>query len=84
MYILEKKKLLRCRKIGLVNFYTPIRTRDEVVRAEMSSLLARVFDGSVTDLANSLLSLENVSLDEIQNIKKLLHQKEKELQKIKS
>ena len=80
MNILERKKVLQKRKIGLVNFYSPIRSRDEVVKAEISSILSKVFDGSVTALASSLMSMENLSLEEIQNIKKVLNKKEKELQ----
>lgn len=79
MNTLERKKLLRREKVGLVNFYTPTRTRDEAVRGEMSSLVSRVFHGSIPALANSLLSLDDVDLEELEEIKKLLARKEKEL-----
>jgi len=79
MNILEKKKVLQRRKIGLVNFYSPTRSRDEVVKAEISSILSRAFDGSVTALASSLMSMDNVNLEEIKKIKALLNKKEKEL-----
>lgn len=80
MNILERKGVLQRRKVGLVNFYTPTRSKDKVVKAEMSSMLSRMFGGSITALASSLMSLENVSLKEIQSIKELLNKKEKELQ----
>lgn len=79
MNILEKKKMLRRKKIGLVNFYSPTRSREEVSKAEMSSVLTKVFDGSVTALANSLLSMDDLSLEEIKKIKKLINKKEKDL-----
>jgi predicted transcriptional regulator len=79
MNILEKKGVLNRKKVGLVNFYFPTRTKDKVVKAEMSSFLSRVFGGSVTAFASSLMSLENVSLEEIQHIKDVLIKKEKEL-----
>lgn len=79
MNTLEKKKLLRREKIGLVYFYAPTRSRDDVVRSEMSSLVSRIFGGSIPALANSLLSLDDLSLDEIEKIKELLNQKEQEL-----
>lgn len=79
MNTLEKKKLLRRRKTGLVNFYRPTRSRDEMIKAEMSSLIARVFQGSIPALADSLLSLDDLSIEEIQRIKKLLDDKEQEL-----
>ena len=65
MNTLHEKKLLRRRKVGLVNFYTPTRSRDEVVKAEMSAMVSRMFKGSIPALANSLLSLEDLSLEEI-------------------
>jgi predicted transcriptional regulator len=79
MNILEKKFVLKRRKIGMVNFYTPLRSRDEVVTAEMSSVLSKIFDGSVTALANSFISMEAVNLEEIERIKQILKKKEKEL-----
>ena len=79
MNTLERKGLLRRKKIGLVNFYTPTSPRDDLVRDEMSSLVSRVFDGSIPALANSLLSLDGVTLDEVQEIKELLDDKEKKL-----
>jgi predicted transcriptional regulator len=79
MNTLERKGLLRREKIGLVNFYTPTSSREDLVKAEMSSLVSRVFDGSVPALANSLLSLEGVTLEEVREIKALLDNKEKEL-----
>jgi len=79
MNTLEKKELLQRNKIGLVNFYSPTRSRDEVVEAEMSSLIARMFGGSIPALANSLLSLEDLSLEEIETIKALIDEKEREL-----
>lgn len=79
MNTLQKKGLLTRRKTGLVHFYTPSHTRDELIRIEMSSLLSRKFDGSIPELANSLLSLDSLSLKEIEQIKLLLKEKEDEL-----
>jgi BlaI family penicillinase repressor len=79
MNTLERKGMLRRRKIGLVNFYTPARSRDEVVSVEMTSLVSRMFDGSIPALANSLLSLEGVTLEEVREIQELLDRKEREL-----
>jgi predicted transcriptional regulator len=80
MNILERKKVLQRKKIGMVNFYTPTHPKSEIIEAEMSSLLYKVFDGSIAALANSLMSLENVDLKELEKIKALLSKKEKELQ----
>jgi BlaI family penicillinase repressor len=79
MNTLEKKGLLRRKKTGLVNFYKPTRSRNQMIKAEMSSLLSRIFDGSIPALANSLLALDDVKLEEIRQIKELIEQKEQEL-----
>ena len=41
MNTLVKKGLLRRKKVGLVNFYRPVRARDQVIKAEMTSMLAK-------------------------------------------
>ena len=79
MNTLERKKLLRRRKKGLVNFYTPLRSRREMVQAETNSLLSRVFGGSIPALASSLLSVEDLDLDEVRQIRELLARREEEL-----
>ena len=79
MNTLEKKELLKREKIGLVNFYTPVKSREEMVKAEMSSLVSRIFDGSVPALASYLINSHGLNLKEIETIKKLLDKKEQEL-----
>jgi BlaI family penicillinase repressor len=79
MNTLEKKKLLSRRKTGLVNFYAPTRSRDETTRSEMTTLVSRVFGGSVPALANTLMSLDDVDLDDLAEIKRLLARREREL-----
>jgi predicted transcriptional regulator len=79
MNTLEKKKLLTRKKTGLVNFYKPTRTREALVKAEMSSLVSQVFGGSIPALANSLLSLDGLGLEEINKIKALISEREKTL-----
>ena len=80
MNTLERKKLLRRRKMGLVNFYSARRTRESVVRAAMHSLLSRGFRGSVVALASTLFSLDRLSAEEIKRLKRLIREKEKDLE----
>jgi predicted transcriptional regulator len=80
MNTLERKKLLRRKKVGLVNFYSARRTRESVVRAETSTLLTRAFNGSVPALASTLLSLDRMSADELEKLKELIREKERELE----
>ena len=79
MNVLEKKGLLQRRKTGLVNFYTPTRSRDEASRSETSTLVRRVFGGSVPALANTLVSLDDVDLEDLAEIKRLIARREREL-----
>jgi predicted transcriptional regulator len=79
MNTIEKKGLLKRKKIGLVNFYTPTRSRRDMVKKELSTLVSRIFNGSVPAMANFLLNSENLNMEEIESIKDLLASKEKEL-----
>jgi len=72
MNILEKKGLLKRKKKGLVNFYRPTKTRDQMINSEMSQLVSRMFSGSIPAVA------------EIEKIKKLLDKKEAELRSDKN
>lgn len=79
MNTLERKELLRRRKMGMVNFYTPTRTKNDMVRAAVKAMVSRIFGGSVPALANSLLSLDDLSLGEIEEIKRILDTRAREL-----
>lgn len=77
--ILEKKQLLRREKTGMVNFYTPASSREDATRNEMDSLVSRVFGGSIPALANTLMSMDDVDLDDLAAIRRLIAQREREL-----
>ncbi len=80
MNTLVKKGLLTPQKTGLVNFYTPVKSRHDMVQFEMKNMLSRVFNGSVPALANYLIDFQDLSLDEIQKIKELLNKKAEQLE----
>jgi len=80
MNTLVRKKLLRSKKMGLVNFYNSRRTRESIVRSETSTLLSRGFQGSVSALASALLSLDRMSPTELKKLKRLIREKEQELE----
>ena len=79
MNTLERKGFLERKKIGMVNFYRAVRTRGEMEREEMSSIVSRIFGGSKPALASSLLSLDDLELEELEQIKDILARREKEL-----
>ncbi|MEE9465079.1 MAG: BlaI/MecI/CopY family transcriptional regulator [Candidatus Neomarinimicrobiota bacterium] len=76
---LEKKGLLVRKKIGLVNFYSPLKIRSQIVQQELSSIISRVFKGSAPAMANYLINSDRLTLDEIGNLKQLITDKESEL-----
>lgn len=76
---LERKGFLTSKKIGLVNFYTPTRSRDEMVSAETNRFVGRIFHGSVPALANYLVDTQDLSREEIATIKSILAAKENKL-----
>ena len=79
MNTLEKKGFLKREKIGLVNFYTPQKSREKIIRSEMARVVSRMFEGSVPAMANFLINTENLNLDELKEIKSILDKKEKAL-----
>jgi predicted transcriptional regulator len=79
MNTLEKKGFLEREKTGMVNFYTPARTREEMEREEMHSIVSRIFKGSKSALASSLLSLDDIEIEELEQIRDILRKREKEL-----
>ena len=81
---LEKKGVLIRKKTGLVNFYTPAVTREKMVNAEVSSLLKRLFNGSVPALANYLIHESTFDRQDLDRIKSILADKEKRLKEKKS
>ena len=79
MNTLVRKKLLGRRKVGLVGFYRPTRSRDDAERSEMARLVSGVFGGSIPAVASSLMSLDDLDLDDLAEIKRLLARREEEL-----
>ncbi len=72
---LEAKGYLRKEKIGLVNFYKPVQRREDMVHAETRNFVKKVFDGSFISLANYLIGSENLTAEEIDDLKKLLDER---------
>jgi len=80
MNTLVKKGLLNAQKTGLVNFYTPVKSRHDMVQSELKNMLSRVFNGSAPAMANYLIDSQDLSLEEIQKIKDLLNKKAQQLE----
>jgi predicted transcriptional regulator len=79
MNTLVQKKLLSREKIGMVGFYTPTNSREETTLEETSRLVKKVFGGSIPAVASSLMSLDDLDLDDIAEIKRLIRRREEEM-----
>lgn len=79
MNTLMKKKILSRKKIGMVNFYTPLKPRKQMLGAETSRLVSDFFKGSVPAFANYLFSSSEIDLEEIAAIRAMLEAREAEL-----
>ena len=76
---LHSKGMLKREKIGMVNFYTPKKSRKNMVKSEFSFFLSRVFNGSIQALADFLMDSDNLNTKDLKAIKMLVDKKEKEL-----
>ncbi len=76
---LYNKGMLKREKIGMVNFYSPTKSRRNMVKSEFSFFLSRVFNGSIQALADFLMESDNLDMKDLEAIKALVDKKEKEL-----
>jgi predicted transcriptional regulator len=73
---LEEKGYLKKEKIGLVNFYQPVKRRDELLGRETSHFVKKLFDGSAVSMVNYLIDSQILNREEIDALKKLIEEKE--------
>jgi len=76
---LYNKGMLEREKIGMVNFYSPTKSRKNMVKSEFSFFLSRVFNGSIQAMADFLMESDNLDIKDLEAIKALVDKKEKEL-----
>ncbi len=79
MNTLVEKGFLEKEKIGLVNFYTPTQKRDSVVKKEINYFVDKVFRGSMPQFVKHFIDAEDLSSDDITELKKLIEDKEDNL-----
>jgi BlaI family penicillinase repressor len=75
---LVTKRALAFVKQGREHLYHPVVTEATCVRAESSSFLSRVFDGALRPMLASFLESEELSPEDIAELKRLLAKKEGE------
>jgi len=73
---LESKGFLTKEKIGLVNFYKPLKKRKDLLKKETSKFVENVFGGSFQALASYIVASDSLSNEEIADLKKLISELE--------
>jgi predicted transcriptional regulator len=77
MRIMRDKGYLRCRKEGRAHVYIPRVDRDTAARKAVRQLLGKFFAGSPGELVLSFLRDEEISLKEIDELKRKIVEQEK-------
>ena len=78
---LENKGFLIHKKVGLVNFYTPVRLRETMVKVETHGLVSKVFRGSFAALANYLINSDSLSSEDIAELKAIIKKHEADMRR---
>jgi BlaI family penicillinase repressor len=77
MRIMRDKGYLRCRKEGRAHVYIPRVDREAAARKAVRQLLGKFFAGSPGELVLSFLRDEEISLEEIDELKRKIVEQEK-------
>ena len=75
--ILEKKGIVAYNSFGKTHQYYPLISKQQYSELKSKKLLKNYFDGSVSKMLSFFLKKEDLSLKEIEEIKKLINKKDK-------
>lgn len=78
--IMQQKKLVRAIKTGRQHYYQPLIDKENYTAYSVNKIINHVFAGNSRDLVAHLVSHEELSLEDIQSLQKLLAEKKKGLQ----
>lgn len=77
--ILQQKKIITAVKMGKQHIYQPILTKDKFATHSVKTMVKQVFSGNSASMVAHLVDTNNLSLEEINTIQKLLASKKKSL-----
>lgn len=77
LHRMEDKGLIRCERAGRGRAYTPLVDREQAAVAETRSFLDRVYRGSVGMMMSAMAQRQELSGDEIAQLRAILDQAEK-------
>ena len=69
---LLNKSFIHCDKVGRLNYYTPLIAENDYRDQETETFLERMYHNSPTKLIAALLSKQEMSEDEIEEIRRML------------
>ena len=72
--VLEKKGFVSFRKVGNTYLYSPLVTKVEYMRFQVSNLLSNYFNGSFPKMATFFARENDISIADLENILKAAHQ----------
>jgi len=79
--ILEKKGFVSHKAYGKTHEYYPLVTKDNYTKAYLKSIMKNYFSDSFREMVSFFASEENMSIDELEDIRKMIS---KEIKKQKS
>ncbi len=68
---MKEKDAVACVKEHNVNIYTPLLDKEEYTRSQTKSFVQKLYDGSAKDLAVSLFRSEEMTKEDIEEIRKM-------------
>ena len=78
---MEEKGLVRCETVGKGKSYTPAVEQESAVISETKSFLDRVYRGSVGLMMSAMAQRQELTREEIAELREILAQAEKEVEK---
>ena len=72
--VLEKKKFVSFRKVGNTYLYSPVVSKVEYTRFQVSKLLTNYFNGAFPKMATFFARENDISIADLENILKAAHQ----------
>ena len=76
LHRMEAKGLIHCEQTGKSKTYTPIVDREQATVAETRSFLDRVYQGSVGLMMSTMAERQELTAEEISQLKKILEKME--------
>lgn len=68
---MKEKGAVECEKRDKVNYYTPLLDKDTYTKSQTKTFVQKLYNGSVKDLAVSLFRSEEMTKEDIEEIRKM-------------